>query len=130
MGSVVYPLPFFLCYIVAVREQNQLYLYLPLLTFILADPTAAIAGTGLKWKPYLVWNEIKTLSGSMAFFAATVLISLILVQASSGSGFMVRLGIMFLIALPATLVEALSPNGSDNFTVPLVQLMVIRLFLV
>ena len=130
IGSVVYPLPIFICYAVALRENSQLYLYLPLLTFILADPAAASVGLSLGWKPYRIWNEKRTISGSMAFFISTVLISLVVVNIHAGAGFLDRFWILLLIALPATLIESVSPRGSDNLTVPLAQLILIRLVLI
>jgi phytol kinase len=129
-GSVIFPLPFLICFLFANLENNAIYLYLPLLTFILADPAAASVGLRIPMISYTIWKQTKTISGSMAFFITTFLLSLILINHFLGPVISMLLVLSFMMALLSTLIEAVSPAGSDNLSVPIVQLILLKFIMI
>lgn len=80
------------------------------------DGFAAIAGQSIKSKEYHVFGSKKTVAGSIVMF----LISGIII-ASTLFYLNVDLWILktIIIAILVTLLEAISPKGSDNLTVPI-----------
>lgn len=128
LGSVIFPIPFFLCFVAAQYLENSIYFYLPLLILIISDPAAAIFGSFFGWKKYKVWGSIKSLSGSLSFFIFTLIIVLSLLFIYFDNSLLIRILISLSISLIMTLVEAISGKGSDNVTVPLSAIALIYFF--
>lgn len=86
----------------------------------LADGAAAIVGTRLKTKAYKIFDQKKTVGGSLAFFVVSTIVMLVVVwsvpnNVEANQILLVVLGVSIL----ATIVENFSPYGSDNLTVPM-----------
>jgi phytol kinase len=79
---------------------------------------------------YTIWKQTKTISGSMAFFITTFLLSLILINHFLGPVISMLLVLSFMMALLSTLIEAVSPAGSDNLSVPIVQLILLKFIMI
>ncbi len=85
------------------------------------DGLADIIGRRFGSRSFGVGGSTKTLAGSLAMFAGSLLMSLALLAL-----FSLRTGInpgvfvlpVALLSLLATLVEAFSPKGRDNYTIP------------
>ena len=125
-GSVIYPLPFLICFIFTKTENNTMYLYLPLLTFILADPAAASVGIWLQRIPYKIGRQTKTVSGSIAFFIVAFILAMCIINHFLDVRFSILCGISFMMSLITTLIEAISPTGLDNVSVPIIQIILIK----
>jgi phytol kinase len=92
-----------------------------LLLLGLADGAAAIVGTRLKTKAYKVFGHKKTVGGSIAFLGVSALVMLTVLLIAPEVINVQKFWLVVLgIPLAATIVENISPYGSDNFTVPLV----------
>lgn len=88
------------------------------------DGFAAIAGKGIKSKHYKVFGSDKSIAGSISMF----LISLIII--SGGMAYMnATLWIIksIIVAIIATVLEAASPKGTDNLTVPIATTLLVWL---
>jgi phytol kinase len=82
-----------------------------ILILAFADPCAALVGTRYGKREYTIFGERRTYEGSFACFLVCVL----LLAALGISWHLTLLG-----GLVLALVEALSPRGADNLTLPLV----------
>ena len=117
LGTVFYAISLLVLVILTFGINKQ-----PLLGLIGAlvmgygDGFAAIAGQSIKSKEYHVFGSKKTVAGSIVMF----LISGIII-ASTLFYLNVDLWILktIIIAILVTLLEAISPKGSDNLTVPI-----------
>jgi dolichol kinase len=78
----------------------------------LADPAAAIVGKNYPFGSYQFRKQKKTISGSLTFFIVAVLICLPFISLNFW-------WLILMIALSTTIVEGLSKNGFDNFSIPL-----------
>jgi len=88
------------------------YFYLPILIMAIADPVAAIVGKKFPIGRYSIRKQQKTLLGSLAFFLTAMLICLAFIHVHYW-------WLILLIALSTTIVEGVSKNGFDNFSIPL-----------
>lgn len=100
---------------------NITYFYLPILIMAIADPMAAIVGKNLPYGVYHFRNQKKTLSGSLAFFFTASLIGFVFIDVQHS-------WLIGLIALSSAIVEGLSKNGFDNFSIPLAVAINLLLF--
>lgn len=111
-GSVLFPIPIFLCFWLAWYRADWVLFSLPVLVLTLADPAAFIAGRRWHWRPYRVGSSSeKTLGGSLAFAVVTWGLGVCFLSE--------KIGQPLLLAAVATWVEARSGRGWDNLTVPL-----------
>jgi phytol kinase len=91
------------------------------------DAFAAIVGRRWGAHKFHLLGQTKSLEGSAAMFGfsfAATCIALVVFA----TPIIPSLGLAFLVAMIATLVEALSPWGIDNLTVPLVSALALFLF--
>lgn len=118
-GSILYPIVVYICYLTSDKAGDTLYFFLPILILAICDPMAALIGKNYPFMRYHFMGYTKTLSGSLAFFITATLIS---------GGFLCAYRSLFLweimffsvlIALTATIAEAISHKGFDNLTIPL-----------
>jgi len=86
------------------------------------DGLADIIGRRYGGKSFGIGGSTKTLAGSLAMFVGAVLMSLALLAAFA-PGLSLNLGKLLLptllLSLLATIAEALSPKGWDNYIIPL-----------
>lgn len=127
-GSLFYPCAVYLSFLCYVTQDNQLYFFLPMLTLAFSDTAAEMLGKKLNWKPYAVFNHRKTMSGSLGFFISTMLISVLLVNYFSTYILVEVLIFSVVVSLFTTFVEAISPNGIDNISVPSSALLILYIF--
>lgn len=127
-GSLLYPCAVYLSFLCYVTQDNQLYFFLPMLTLALSDTAAEMVGKKLNWKPYLVFNQRKTMSGSLGFFITTMLISVLLVNYFSTYALLEIVLFSAIVSLFTTFLEAISPNGIDNISVPVSALIILYIF--
>ncbi|MTI46452.1 DUF92 domain-containing protein [Sporosalibacterium faouarense] len=83
------------------------------------DGFAAIIGKKLGKNKIKIYNNVKSLEGSITMFILSYLVALLILIFSNGYSFKI-LAISFILAVIATVVEALTPWGLDNLTVPLI----------
>lgn len=114
-GSILYPIVVYACYLVFTLTNDLTYFFLPILLLALCDPLAAFVGKRFPWKPYTTFGNVKTLSGSLAFFISAFAISLIFY--STGNPF-ISLLISLALSTLTTLAEAVTHKGYDNLTIP------------
>lgn len=120
-GSLYYTLNVFVMYIIWSFHTESFVMYrIPMAILTFSDAAAAI--TGRKWPlgKFSVWTDTwKTRSGSMAFFLVSSVVVFILLSPLSYLYSTLQIVLVtVVIALVTTIVEAFSPKGTDNITVP------------
>jgi len=117
IGSVVYPIPVYLCFLVATQKNNDLLFYLPISLLTISDTLAELGGKKWGRSLKLMYSQ-KSLVGSICFAFSALLISI-------AWGIFCDLPFQQLISLSititpiATIAEMISTKGWDNITVPL-----------
>ncbi len=132
-GSILYPIIVFVTYFVYKQEGHLIYFYAPILTMAIADPMAALVGK--RWQkgvyhiykndsqtnPELRENQ-KTVIGSFAFLVTAFFVNYgLFTWFSLEHQFLTCV----LIASSTMIIEGISTNGYDNFTIPLTVLVVL-----
>lgn len=131
-GSILYPIIVYLVFLFfSISGKGLIVFYLPILILAICDPLAAIVGKRLPSRAYYPWGSRKTVSGSLTFFSAALLISVIAFFASDSTRPILahRPGMVVMFPLVATLCEAVSVKGTDNFTIPAGTAIVLQLIL-
>jgi len=88
-----------------------------------ADPLAAIVGSRWSRHPFRVLGDVRSGEGSLAMVATAAICGAAVASLELPLGDAVLIG--SLIGLVAGLVEAVSPRGSDNLTVPVAVAVVV-----
>lgn len=119
LGTVYFPAAF--CIILLVFWENPGRLVAALMPLTWGDAMAAVLGRTFGHMRYTVLGNTRSVEGSvsMALFSfAAVLPALWLLPGGMGLG--AAVGFALLVTAAATLVEAVSPWGIDNLTIPAV----------
>jgi dolichol kinase len=132
-GSWLFAISVLICFIAFSKWRIEFF-YLPILILTVADPIAAIIGKKLNYKPQIILGQTKTIGGSIAFFIATILVSIGFAEIATS---FVHYNLFsaghyyyfILIALVATIAELFSTKGWDNLTIPLSVIMMLLVYL-
>jgi len=101
-------------------EPGSILYSVPVLVLTLADSAAAVIGRALPWRPYRVLGARKSLSGTLAFVAVAVVVAVTMLCIATDLAIGRAVIVALVVAVLAALAEALSPNGSDNLSIPVV----------
>jgi dolichol kinase len=122
-GAYMLPVSIGLVYYLSLYLKNELFFILPVVILAISDSLACILGRNYKSK-IIVAN--KTLIGSIVFFLSTFILSSFILWFSLEE--IRSIGIALGVSVIATGVELISPNGSDNLTIPLLVIASLLLF--
>ncbi|MCR9173823.1 MAG: phosphatidate cytidylyltransferase [bacterium] len=131
-GSILYPIIVYGCFLNYNYFDNFALYYIPILTLALCDPVAAYVGQKYPYKPYIVFRQKKTLSGSLGFAVAAFVLSFAFLIGLEQYSFIHAVVIGFALSICTTFAEGISHGGYDNFTIPFaatVVLMIAEYFL-
>jgi len=124
IGSVIYPIPIYLCFFIAMQNDNNLLFYLPISLLTISDTMAELGGKKWGTNSRGVIIGQKTIAGSISFAVSTLVISIIWEII-----FKLPVQQMIIISITTTLIatiaEMVSTKGWDNVTVPLITLMLL-----
>lgn len=126
-GSILYPIVVFICYAIYMSQGQFVYFYIPILILALCDPVAAFVGKKWPGGQYITFGHRKTLTGSLGFFFAAMIVSVLLIISFEALPFGSTLAISAIIAAVTSVSEALSHRGYDNLTIPASALLVLAL---
>jgi dolichol kinase len=127
-GSILYPIIVYCTYRVFLYHDQYIFYYIPILVMAVCDPLAALAGKKWPYGAYQILKETKTLMGASVFFVSASIVTFLLILSLSEILFIDMLIISISTALCAAAVEAASPRGWDNLTIPVVCIAVLLLF--
>jgi dolichol kinase len=128
-GSVIFPVPIYICFFAALEFENDVFFYLPVSLLIISD-TAAEWG-GKKWGRLSrsFFNNQKTAVGSLCFAVSSLTISVIwlvcVFHLPVAKSFIISLSLAIIVAI----TELVSLKGLDNITVPISALVLLSLLL-
>lgn len=128
LGSVLFPLPVYGCFLMAEMNNNDLYFYLPISLLAISDTAAEIGGNtrwGRQGKQF--FNGQKTLAGSVCFFITAIVVNAAWLYGVYHLPIDKTLKIGLLISILATITELTTLHGWDNLTVPAVTLLLLSL---
>jgi phytol kinase len=130
LGSVLFPVPVYICFLMAEMNNNDLYFYLPVSLLAISDTAAEIGGHtqwGQQGKQF--FKGQKTLAGSVYFFITALLVNAgwLFIGYQLPIDNMLKIGL--LISFFATIAELVTLHGWDNLTVPAVTLLLLSLLL-
>jgi len=122
IGSVVYPIPIYFCFLVASDKSNDLLFYLPVSLLTISDTMAELGGKTWGMRSRKLMYSQKSIVGSISFAISALLMCVVW-----GVVFNLPLQEMIVLSiattLMATITEVISTRGLDNITVPLVALV-------
>jgi phytol kinase len=131
-GSILYPVAVYLCFVfhqwfdtIDCYEPVYTGFYIPILILASCDPVAALLGKRFPKGQYKVGEGHKTLTGSGAFFILAFCISSAVFLFNYSNYNAKTLAIALFLALATTGIEAVSPKGWDNLTIPLTAILVL-----
>jgi phytol kinase len=128
VGSVIFPIPIYVCFAAACVRGEQMLFHLPVLLLTFSDTFAELGGK--KWGKYgpAFFRGKKTLIGSLFFLVSSVGIIVICYVGGIDTPGNEHLLKLLSIAFIATIVELVSMNGWDNLTVPLAVLGLMSIY--
>ena len=130
-GSYLFFASVYLCFLVSSHTGLTELFVVPMLVLSFSDVAAALVGrrfgkrTIQKRNP--TTNPSKTLAGSAAFFLTALIVLFISYYYYIGWGFAGSISMTILLALITTSIEAYSPHGSDNFSIPFTVLIIMHI---
>jgi len=121
-GAFLLPVSIGIAYYISVWQQDNIFFILPIFILAISDPLACYFGTSYKSK---VLKSNKTVLGTLAFFLSTFIIctTILLYQSADLKIIGIALGISVIVSA----IELISPNGSDNLTIPLSVIISLKL---
>ena len=127
IGSVLFPIPVYGCFLAAELTHNLLLFYLPISLLTIADTAAETGGNAWGHLSRQFFGGQKTLAGSISFFVAALLVIFTWLYfifhwpmaniATTG----------LLIAIAATIAETVTLHGWDNLSVPAVVVLILMI---
>lgn len=125
IGSIIFPIPVYLCFASSCINNNELLFYIPVSLLTFSDTVAELGGK--KWGKYTpsLWKGQKTLAGSFCFLLSAAAIT-------AGWLFFYdkpNIELVLLVTITSTVAEMISLRGWDNLTVPLTALWMMGLYL-
>jgi len=126
IGSVLFPVPVYGCFLAATCYDSFLYFYLPVSLLTVADTMAEVAGTQWGHKSRSFFDGQKTLAGAIGFFltALPVCVCWLYVYNISWN---YALPAALLISFFAAAIELVSLRGWDNLSVPVTVILLLKL---
>jgi phytol kinase len=127
LGSVLFPLPVYGCFLMAEINKDVLFFYLPVSLLAISDTAAEIGGTRWGAMSKQFFNSQKTLTGSVCFFITAAIVSFGWLHFGLHLPVADVLGIGLAVTLFATIAELITLHGWDNITVPAITILVLQL---
>jgi phytol kinase len=120
IGSVIFPIPVYGCFLLAQLMQDNLFFYIPISLLTISDTAAEMAGNRWGHKGRSFFNGQKTLVGALAFFITAIPVSFCWLYCNHRFDIPHALIYSILIAGIAAATELVTLNGWDNLSVPVV----------
>jgi len=99
-------------------EGDPLLFCVPIAVMALADTAAALVGQRLGINSYKVYDNERTLEGSLGFFILALPVIILGLALNGAPGWPVMLAVAVIAAIMATATESISVRGADNLFIP------------
>lgn len=127
IGSVLFPLPVYGCFLAAELNHQDIFFYLPVSLLAISDTAAEFGGAAWGAKTRSFFHGQKSLAGTLCFFFTAILVTAGWLYFRTDGSAMHILLIGGLIVLLATAAELVTLHGWDNLTVPAVTVICLQL---
>jgi len=128
LGSVLYPIIVYACFVIyQYFDQLTLY-YIPILILAISDPIAALVGKSFPYGEYTAFGKTKTISGSLGFLLSAFLLCLFLFIGLNPMPLHKAIIISLAVATTTSFAEAITHKGFDNLSIPASAVLVLLLF--
>ena len=120
-GTVYFPIAYFI--LLSFFWNYPEFIIISMIILAISDPLAAIVGESSKApNNFTIWEDIKSVQGSIAFFVSTFII---VFTASNFFEINISSPLYFalFVSLGATLGEMVSDSGSDNVSIPVLSIL-------
>jgi phosphatidate cytidylyltransferase/phytol kinase len=118
-GALYFPLATYLTFLLAWLVGQPLYYFIAIAVLSTSDTIAALVGGRYGFSQYQVEEDKKSLEGSVMFFLSCYLIVHVTLLLGTDILRINSVLVALWVAIIATLFEAVSIRGADNFWVPL-----------
>ncbi len=125
LGSVIFPIPVYLCFLVAELKHMDIYFFLPISLLTISDTAAEMGGQKCGERGPKFFNNQKTLVGSLFFFATAIIVSFCWLHFKGGIPFLLAMVYGILIAITTCIAELVTLHGWDNLSVPAATLLLL-----
>ena len=129
VGSILFPVPIYLCFLIAEKSGNNLYFYLPVSLLAISDTAAEIGGNLWGQHTRGFFKGQKTLAGSLCFLITAIIVCLGWLYAGTTLSLSTVLLFSFVISLFAAITETITLHGWDNLSVPAITILLVSLLL-
>ena len=128
VGSIIFPISIYFCFLIAKRVDNNLLFFLPVSLLTISDAAAETAGKHWGYLSTQFFKGQKTLIGTIAFLLTAIIVCI---------GWMYYFNIplqkiivmTIILSLSASIVELLTLRGWDNLTVPVITVFILWLLI-
>ena len=129
VGSLLFPIPVYLCFLMVEKADNNLYFYLPVSLLAISDTAAEIGGNLWGHRTAKFFKEQKTLAGTLSFLATALIVCFCWLN--TVNGFTLNDVILFtlIISVCTAVTETVTLHGWDNLSVPAITVLLLLLFL-
>jgi phytol kinase len=118
LGSVLFPVPVYICYLAAALNQDLMLFYLPVSFLTISDTVAEWSGQRWGKSSGLVLNGQKSVAGSLGFAACSLALAIAwCLYFNIPSGRLLITAVV--VTTISTLAELVSTKGLDNLSVPI-----------
>ena len=129
LGSVLFPIPVYLCFLFAELQQNFLFFYIPVSLLAISDTATETGGNEWGHKTKQFFAGQKTLAGSISFFITAFLVCFIWLNFVTLFPAAEAIKISLIISISTAITETVTLHGWDNLSVPAVATVVLYCFL-
>lgn len=128
LGSYLLPIGIYISFAISDHLNNTLLFVLPILILAISDSLAGIIGIRFtrKGNQVIFWRlkVEKTFAGTITFLISSAIISALTFTAF-GYDFPKTVVLTIYISLATTIIEFVSPYGSDNLTIPVIASLIL-----
>lgn len=128
LGSVLFPVPVYGCFLIAELRQDNLLFWLPISLLAISDTAAEIGGHlwGAGTKQF--FNGQKTMAGTLSFGATAILVNIGWLFAGFHLPASEVIILTVMLTLLCALAELVTLHGWDNLTVPATAIIILLFF--
>lgn len=127
VGSVLFPVPVYACFLLATLEHNMALYYIPISLLAISDTAAELGGQQWGYRTRKFFNGQKSLAGALSFFLTALPVSAGWLyfgyDLSSANVLLVAL----VLSMFTCIAELVTLHGWDNLSVPAIALVILAI---
>lgn len=128
LGSVLFPIPVYLCFVFAEIQGDVLFYYIPVSLLAIADTSAEIGGNFWGHKTRNFFDGQKTFAGTLSFLFTSFIVCFVWLNVISLFPATEAIKISLFVAVITAITETITLHGWDNLSVPAVAIAVLWIF--